>query len=210
MACACPSENRLRRDIARDVPEGRGQPPAPVRAAREKNCCESAHAAGGKSLPQRQEESGSSLTATYICRGSAPRPVTRLTVPTHLSLHWHPPCLVSRCRQSDGVISSAIVKRFGSQLLLVVCALFASAAFATTQSIDEVQAAAEAFVRSRLPASQAKQFVTATKLDPRLRVALCEQPLQTFEQSATARGERVTVGVRCAAANSWTLYVPVS
>jgi flagella basal body P-ring formation protein FlgA len=102
------------------------------------------------------------------------------------------------------------VKRFGSQLLLVVCALFASAAFATTQSIDEVQAAAEAFVRSRLPASQAKQFVTATKLDPRLRVALCEQPLQTFEQSATARGERVTVGVRCAAANSWTLYVPVS
>jgi flagellar basal body P-ring formation protein FlgA len=102
------------------------------------------------------------------------------------------------------------VKRSGSQLLLVVCALFASAAFATTQSIDEVQATAEAFVRSRLPASQAKQFVTATKLDPRLRVALCGQPLQTFEQNATARGERVTVGVRCAAANSWTLYVPVS
>ena len=102
------------------------------------------------------------------------------------------------------------MKRFGAQLLLVVCALFATAAFATTQSIDEVQAAAEAFVRSRLPASHAKQFVTATKLDPRLRVALCEQPLQTFEQSATTLGERVTVGVRCAAANSWTLYVPVA
>jgi flagellar basal body P-ring formation protein FlgA len=102
------------------------------------------------------------------------------------------------------------VKRIGSQLLLIVCALFATAAFATTEPVEEVQAAAEAFVRSRLPASQAKQFVSAAKLDSRLRVALCEQPLQTFEQSATTRGERVTVGVRCTSANSWTLYVPVS
>ena len=106
------------------------------------------------------------------------------------------------------------MKRFGSQVLLVVVsalwASFATPAFATTQSIDEVQTAAETFVRSRSPASQVKQFVSAAKLDPRLRVALCDQPLQTFEQSATARGERVTVGVRCASANSWTLYVPVS
>jgi flagella basal body P-ring formation protein FlgA len=102
------------------------------------------------------------------------------------------------------------VKRFGSQLLLLLCALFATAAFATTQPIEQVQAAAEAFVRAHLPASQAKQFVSAAKMDPRLRVALCDQPLQTFEQSTTALGERVTVGVRCASANTWTLYVPVS
>jgi len=104
-----------------------------------------------------------------------------------------------------------IVKRFGSQLLLVLCALFATTAFATaTQPIEQVQAAAEAFVRSRLAPSQAKQFVNAAKMDPRLRVALCDRPLQTFEQNATPRGERVTVGVRCASANTWTLYVPVS
>jgi flagella basal body P-ring formation protein FlgA len=101
------------------------------------------------------------------------------------------------------------VKRIGS-LLIVLSALFATAAFAATQSIDAVQSAAEEFVRSRLPASPAKQYVTATKLDPRLRVEACNQPLQAFEQSATALGERVTVGVRCAAANTWTLYVPVS
>ena len=110
--------------------------------------------------------------------------------------------------------SLAIVNKIGSRLLLplvlVVGALFATATFATTQSIDEVQAAAEAFVRSRLPDSHVKQFVSAAKLDPRLRVESCEQPLQAFEQSATTLGERVTVGVRCAAANTWTLYVPVS
>jgi flagella basal body P-ring formation protein FlgA len=109
---------------------------------------------------------------------------------------------------------SAVVKKLVSQLLLLVGALFATTSFATaalttTQSIDDVRTAAEEFVRSRLPASHAKQFVTAAKLDSRLRVGSCAQPLETFEQSATNLGERVTVGVRCSAANTWTLYVPV-
>jgi flagellar basal body P-ring formation protein FlgA len=102
------------------------------------------------------------------------------------------------------------VKRIGSQLLILFCALFATGAFATTQALDAVQSAAETFVRDHLPPSTARQFVTAAKLDPRLRVEACEQPLQTFEQSATTLGERMTVGVRCASANTWTLYVPVA
>ena len=106
--------------------------------------------------------------------------------------------------------SSPLVKRFVLQLVLLISALFATTAFATTQSIDEVQTAAEAFVRARLPDSHVKQFVSAAKLDSRLRVESCTQPLQAFEQSATNLGERVTVGVRCPAANTWTLYVPVS
>jgi flagella basal body P-ring formation protein FlgA len=102
------------------------------------------------------------------------------------------------------------VKRIGLQLLILLSALVASAAFATTQPLDDIQSAAETFVRSHLPSSTAKQYVTASNLDPRLRVEACNQPLQAFQQSATTLGERVTVGVRCAAANTWTLYVPVS
>ena len=109
---------------------------------------------------------------------------------------------------------STVVKKHISQLLLLLGALFAmtvdaTASFATTQPIDAVQAAAEEFVRSRLPASHVKQFVTAARLDSRLRVETCGQPLETFEQSSTNLGERVTVGVRCTSANTWTLYVPV-
>jgi flagella basal body P-ring formation protein FlgA len=110
---------------------------------------------------------------------------------------------------------SAVVKKLFLQLLLLAGVSFAMTAFArtafatTTQSIDDVQAAAEEFVRSRLPSSPAKQYVTAAKLDSRLRVAACDQRLETFEQSSTNLGERVTVGVRCASANTWTLYVPV-
>lgn len=96
------------------------------------------------------------------------------------------------------------------QLLILLSVWFATAAFATTQSLDDIQSAAESFVRSHLPSSKAKQFVTASKLDPRLRVAACDQPLQAFEQSATTLGARVTVGVRCASANAWTLYIPVA
>lgn len=104
------------------------------------------------------------------------------------------------------------MKKIASLLLLVFIATasFATSSFPLAQSVDDVQSAAEAFVRSRLPASPMKQFVSASQLDPRLRVEQCQKPLETFEQSATARGERVTVGVRCAAANSWTLYVPVA
>jgi flagella basal body P-ring formation protein FlgA len=102
------------------------------------------------------------------------------------------------------------VKRIGSLLLILLSALFATTAFAATQSLDDIQSAAETFVRSHLPASTAKQFVTASKLDPRLRLAVCDQPLQAFEQNTTTAGDRVTVGVRCASANPWTLYVPVA
>jgi flagellar basal body P-ring formation protein FlgA len=102
------------------------------------------------------------------------------------------------------------VKRISLHLLLVCLASFATTSFAATQPVEDVQAAAEAFVRAHLPQSQAKQFVSAAKLDSRLRVALCDRPLEAFEQSKTTLGERVTVGVRCGAANSWTLYVPVA
>ena len=189
------------------------QLPAAICRPESANCCER------ESREQRQEFAAAAIVlpsrahdaATYICSASLcssshfancfaalASALLNLSVP---SKRW-------RHRRA------ALVKRIGSQLLLlariVVSALFATASFATTQSIDAVQAAAEEFVRSRLPASHAKQFVTAAKLDPRLRVESCEQPLQTFEQSATTLGERVTVGVRCAAANTWTLYVPVS
>jgi len=102
------------------------------------------------------------------------------------------------------------VKRIGSQLLILLSALFAMTAFAATQSLDDIQSTAETFVRSHLPSSTAKQFVTASRLDPRLRLAACDQPLEAFAQNTTTLGERVTVGVRCASANTWTLYVPVA
>lgn len=100
------------------------------------------------------------------------------------------------------------MNRFGVQIVFALF-FYAAAAAATTQSLDAVQAAAEEYVRAQLPASRAKHHVSAMRLDPRLRLASCSVPLESFAQNPSAAGARVTIGVRCASANSWTLYVPV-
>lgn len=102
------------------------------------------------------------------------------------------------------------MNRFGTRIVFALFFLYAGVAAATTQSLDAVQAAAEDYVRGHLPTSRAKHYVSAARLDPRLRLASCASPLETFAQNPAAFGARVTVGVRCTAANPWTLYVPVA
>jgi flagella basal body P-ring formation protein FlgA len=78
------------------------------------------------------------------------------------------------------------------------------------QSIESVQAAAEKEVRALLPQSKARYFVTAAKLDPRLRLTQCTAPLEAFVQNNSMLGARSTIGVRCAAQAQWTIYVVVN
>lgn len=92
---------------------------------------------------------------------------------------------------------------------MILCSLFASAACANTQSLASIQEAAEAFVRSHLPDSKAKHFVSAAELDARLRLHECDAPLEAFSNTDNISA-RTTVGVRCPATSPWTLYVPVT
>lgn len=100
------------------------------------------------------------------------------------------------------------MKRYSALLLLVT--LFAGSAYANVQSLESIQAAAVEFVRERIPENAAKHYISASSLDPRLRLHACEEPLDTFSSSARNIGARTTVGVRCPAESSWTLYVPVT
>ncbi len=86
----------------------------------------------------------------------------------------------------------------------------APCAYASTQPLSTIQAAAEAFVRSHLPEGSAKHFVTASDLDLRLRLHACEAPLEAFAPHTGSFTARTTIGVRCPAPAPWTLYVPVS
>ena len=88
--------------------------------------------------------------------------------------------------------------------------LYAGSAYASIQSLDSIQTAAEAFVRARLSSSSAKHFISAAPLDSRLRLRACSEPLETFSSSTNNIGARATVGVRCTADAPWTLYVPVT
>lgn len=113
-------------------------------------------------------------------------------------------------RQFDGDRQVISVRGLLSFLLCSASLMSSGVALANAQSLDAIQAAAEGFARSRLPANSAKHYVSASALDPRLRLASCPAPLETFSQSAASSGARMTVGVRCPAVNPWTLYVPVS
>jgi flagella basal body P-ring formation protein FlgA len=94
------------------------------------------------------------------------------------------------------------------RLLVMLGSLLASSAFATTQSLDAIRAAAESFVRSQLPAASGTHFITAATLDPRLRLQPCSKSLEAFANSNTV-GARSSIGVRCTEP-TWTIYVPVT
>jgi flagellar basal body P-ring formation protein FlgA len=97
--------------------------------------------------------------------------------------------------------------------LISVLATLSFAANATTgvQSLESIQAAAESFVRASLPENSAKHFVSVGRLDSRLRLDECASPLEAFSQgTAMSSNARVTIGVRCPASNTWTIYVPVT
>lgn len=94
----------------------------------------------------------------------------------------------------------------------------------TTQSIESLEStesirrAAEKEVRALLPPGNAKYYVTAARLDSRLRLAGCTQPLEAFLPNNAVPGARATVGVRCPGQfqgqsqgqSHWTVYVPVT
>lgn len=78
------------------------------------------------------------------------------------------------------------------------------------QSHSSIQTAAEQFIISKVHAGQGMlPSARAGHLDSRLRLAHCDQPLETFLPSAGRTLGNTTVGVRCSGSKTWTLYVPV-
>ncbi len=98
------------------------------------------------------------------------------------------------------------------KLLLAALALgaFAQAHAQPVQPLDAIQAQAETFVRGQLPPTGGTYYVTASRLDARLRLANCAAPLEAFVANNGVVQTRTTVGVRCSAVGGWTVYVPVA
>jgi flagella basal body P-ring formation protein FlgA len=78
------------------------------------------------------------------------------------------------------------------------------------QALDAIQGAAETFVRTQLPRTGDKYFLSASRLDERLRLTQCAAPLEAFLQTPGILTARTTVGVRCPKQNPWTVYVQVA
>jgi flagella basal body P-ring formation protein FlgA len=90
--------------------------------------------------------------------------------------------------------------------LLMLCVAGVAGA-AERQSLSALRAAVIEFVSAE-HAPDAHLQVIPDALDPRLRLAACDDALQTFWAPGSARAGQVSVGVRCASQRPWKLYVP--
>lgn len=86
----------------------------------------------------------------------------------------------------------------------------AAAAMAAIEPLDAIRSAAQSFVRSQMPPGQSGMVITASDLDPRLRLARCAAPLQTSLLSGVRMQAQLSVAVGCHHGADWTIYVPVT
>jgi flagella basal body P-ring formation protein FlgA len=78
------------------------------------------------------------------------------------------------------------------------------------QSLESIHATAQSFVERQIPTSPGELLVEVGRMDPRLRLPACEQPLEAFFAPGARQLGNTTVGVRCNDAKSWSLYIPVT
>ena len=94
------------------------------------------------------------------------------------------------------------------RILLVSLVGIATAHAEDIQPLDTIYTAAKDFLVSQHQGQQAPQ-IEAGPLDARLALAACEAPLEAFMPPGSATYGNTTVGVRCAGAKPWSVYVPV-
>jgi len=74
------------------------------------------------------------------------------------------------------------------------------------QDLDVLRKTAEQFLQTQSTGLPGDVKITVGAIDPRLKLPLCTMPEAFFPPSGKAWG-RTTVGVRCSAPTTWTIYV---
>ncbi|MFW5816013.1 MAG: flagellar basal body P-ring formation chaperone FlgA [Wenzhouxiangella sp.] len=77
------------------------------------------------------------------------------------------------------------------------------------QPLKSIREAAESFVLEQLDSGAPGVTAEAGRLDPRLRLAACDEPLEAFHAAGSRLGGNTSVGVRCSGTRPWRIYVPV-
>jgi len=97
--------------------------------------------------------------------------------------------------------------------ILLFCLLFVSTINANKayQAHDEIFATVQEYLDTHLTSSQDVEIKTKIgRLDSRLKLSLCENPLKSFVNNHNSFGSKISVGVKCEGVKPWSLYVPVN
>lgn len=115
-----------------------------------------------------------------------------------------------------GLLTQALpARRFsGARAFVPLCVLSLAAAPAAAsgaehQPVETITRAAQEFLEHRIAETDRHVQPRAGKLDPRLKLARCDRPLQGFLRDGEEIGARTVVGVRCSGSIPWKVYVPV-
>jgi flagella basal body P-ring formation protein FlgA len=76
-------------------------------------------------------------------------------------------------------------------------------------SLESIRATAEAFVLQQIGDDSGDVEARAGRLDPRVRLAQCDQALEAFNATGSRLGGNASIGVRCDGSRPWKIYVPV-
>ena len=93
--------------------------------------------------------------------------------------------------------------------LLMLLLFTGTAAEQATQSHQSIRDAAHDHALASAESLPSRAEVSVGDLDSRLRLARCDQALETYDSPNGLSGGRGVVGVRCGGSRPWKIYVPV-
>lgn len=93
---------------------------------------------------------------------------------------------------------------------LVLTTFCANAADPGVQSHAAIRDAARQHVAASAASSATRSEVTVGRLDSRLKLVACDEPLETYDSPNGLSGGRGVVGVRCNGSKPWKIFVPVT
>lgn len=79
---------------------------------------------------------------------------------------------------------------------------------AELQPLPSIEAVAGNFVREKVAGQPGEYAISVTRVDPRLKLAKCDR-MEAFASPGSKLWGRVSIGVRCDAPTTWSLYIPV-
>jgi len=94
-------------------------------------------------------------------------------------------------------------------LTLLLVTLSSSLGAQSYQNLQSIRMAAEQHAREIMQTTTGDIELSAGRLDNRLKLTKCNQPLEGFTKSFQKVKSNLTIGVRCNDQKGWSLYVPV-
>jgi len=103
-----------------------------------------------------------------------------------------------------------IFKQFRYLILTSSVALLAGQSQASEfQALDDIRKAATDFAAQKIVTNRQNSTIETGRLDPRLRLNKCEQPLTVTPLSQRNNSANMTVIVKCETDKPWTVYIPI-